>query len=213
MYMPRKNLIRSNSQPYHVTSRANNKEWFTLPMEDVWELTKKCLKEANEKHRIELISFVLMSNHYHMLVKTPEGNLDKFMYEFNKRLAQNLRDSSGRINHIFGGRYKWCLIQSQTYFLNCYRYVYQNPIRAELAIRCENYPYSSLYSLVYGREFPVPLHDSIGFKDVHLLNWLNEKIHENEVNYLRDKLKRSEFKEQILRSSRRKLCADAKPNV
>lgn len=216
--MPRKPLIRSNHLPYHVTSRANNQQWFTMPMNEVWDLCQRCLKEAYEKHKVEVISFVLMSNHYHLILRTPEANLDLFMYEFNKRLAFNLRDNTGSINHLLGGRYKWCLIQSQNYFGNCYRYVYQNPKRAKITNRCENYPYSTLHCIVYNKKFVVPIFDQMGFKDDYGLNWLNEVINEEEVASIKKGLRKTEFKELKMRSSRRTLTkvslfADAKPKV
>ena len=83
--MPRKNLIRCNNLPYHVTSRANNKEWFALPMDQVWKICQDCLKAAFDLHKVEIIAFVLMNNHYHLILRTPDANLDQFMYEFNKR--------------------------------------------------------------------------------------------------------------------------------
>lgn len=201
--MPRKPLIRCNSNPYHVTSRANNREWFTLPMDEVWGICLDTFKEANFKHKIELISFVLMSNHYHMMVRTPDANLDLFMYEFNKRLAFKLRDTSTNINHLLGGRYKWCLIKNNHYLYNCYRYVYQNPLRASLASRCEEYPYSTLNCLVYNREFSIPIFDQLGFKDPYMLNWLNSDINEDELVALKNGLYRSELVELKLRQSRR----------
>jgi putative transposase len=207
MRMPRKNLIRSNLLPYHVTARANNQEWFTLPIEKVWTICERCLKEAYEKHKVEVISFVLMSNHYHLLVRTPEANLDSFMYEFNKRLAFSLKQSSGNSNHILGARYKWCLIQSQKYFGNCYRYIYQNPLRAKITTRCEFYPYSTLFYIYSNKPFSIPLFDQMGFKDPFVLNWLNEAIHEEEVEMIKKGLRRSELKE--IKNSSRRLYATA----
>lgn len=189
--MPRKPLIRSKTLPYHVTSRTNNKEWFSLKLSEVWKIAQRTLKEASHVHPVSVVSFVLMNNHYHLILHTPEGNLDKFMYEFNKRFALEIKRRSGHINHIFGGRYKWCLIESQKYYMNCYRYVYQNPIRAGLVERCEEYPYSSLRSLVSVEPFSVPLHDSFGFKDLYVLNWLNEAIKDEDKEDLRKKLARS----------------------
>ena len=58
-------------------------------MPEMWKIAQESLKEAMAVHRIEVISFVLMGNHYHMLVLTPDGNLDDFMYELNKRFALN----------------------------------------------------------------------------------------------------------------------------
>ncbi len=200
--MPRKPLIRSTNLPYHVTSRSNNKEWFTLPMPVMWRLSLQSMREAHEIHPVEIISFVLMGNHYHLMVQTPKGNLDLFMYEFNKRLALRIKTQTGQINRIFGGRYKWCLIESQKYFMNCYKYIYQNPIRAGLVNRCEDYPHSTLQSILGKSPFKIPLHDRYGFKDEYGLMWLNEKIdHEEEIS-IKKKLNKSIISDPIKGASR-----------
>lgn len=203
--MTRKPLIRTHLFPYHVTTRTNNKEWFDIPLSEVWKMCLHSLRIANEKHPIHLISFVLMQNHYHMILKTPHSNLDLFMYEFNKRLSLLIRSKSGRINSVFGGRYKWSLIRSQTYLYNCYRYVYQNPLRANIVNRCEDYPFSTLHYLISTKSFPLNLIDSFGFKDEFALHWLNKSIQENELATIRVNLKKFEFETAILRSTRYKL--------
>ena len=202
--MGRKQLIRASLLPYHVTARTNNKEWFEIPLYQVWNFSQEALKEAEAIWPVELISFVLMNNHYHMLVITPEANLDSFMYEFNKRLALKIQRETGRINKIFGSRYKWCLIQSSQYFFNCYRYVYQNPIRAGLVQRCEDYPYSTLKTLLSKKKFSVPIHDKFGFKDEFGLMWLNTAIPADEIDLLKTKLARSTFVDLNKRSTRYK---------
>lgn len=202
--MPIKPLIHSKNIPYHVTARANNKEWFTLPLQEMWILSQLSLKEATDIHPVEVISFVLMNNHYHMLILTPKGNLDSFMYEFNKRLALKIKERTGQINRIFGGRYKWCLIESQKYFLNCYKYVYQNPVRAGIVNHCEDYPFSTLRMLVKNLKFSVPVYDRYGFKDEYGLRWLNQKIDSEEELELRKSLSRSvlvELKSRVTRKS------------
>lgn len=201
--MGRKSLIRASLLPYHVTARTNNKEWFDLPLNEVWAYVQEALKEAEKIHHVELISFVLMGNHYHMLVITPECNLDLFMYEFNKRLSLKIRQQTERINKIFGSRYKWCLIQSQNYFFNCYRYVYQNPVRAGVVELCEDYPFSTLNSITKHHNFSVPIHDRYGFKDEYGLRWLNKKIDEREMLELRKKLSRSTLVDLKTKSGRK----------
>ena len=186
--MPRKPLIRSENLPYHVTSRSHNKDAFPLPMKRMWELAKESFKEANLIYPINLISFVLMTNHYHMLLYTPDGNLDHFMYEFNKRFALKIQSEARVINQIFGGRYKWCLIQSQQYLSNCYRYVYQNPVRAGLSYRCEDYPFSTIQNALGRSEFSIPIHDKFGFKDTYGLIWLNENLHDLQLSSLKKNL-------------------------
>jgi putative transposase len=206
--MPRKPLIRSKNLPYHITARAHNKEWFALPMPEMWFLTQAALEEAVAIHPVEIISFVLMGNHYHMLLLTPAGNLDSFMYEFNKRLALKIKQRTGQINRIFGGRYKWCLIQSQQYFLNCYKYVYQNPVRAKIVENCEDYPFSTLRTLVKNVQFRVPIHDRYGFKDEFGLRWLNQKIDAEEEMALKKSLSKSVLVDLKSRDTRRKVPPD-----
>lgn len=203
--MPRKSLIRTNLFPYHITTRTNNKEWFDIDLKVIWIFCLNSLKEAHQKYPIELISFVLMSNHYHLIVKTPDSNIDEFMYEFNKRLSLRIRLNSKRINSVFGGRYKWCLIRNQVYLYNCYRYVYQNPLRAGLVERVENYPYSSLHYLINGSPFVVPLVDAFGFKDQFALNWLNKTVEEKEISSIRKGLLHCEFKDLKDRTTRKSL--------
>lgn len=193
--MPRKNLIRSKQLPYHVTARSHNKVQFELPPHEMWGIIKDCIKDAYRAHKVELISFVLMSNHYHMILITPDGNIDLFLYEFNKRIALKVQKRTGSINQIFGGRYKWCLIETQNYFMNCYRYVYQNPVRAGLSEKCESYPFSTLGLSIRNESFIIPLHDEYGLKDKHGLKWLNQTIEEEEKKILKKGLCRSVFTE------------------
>lgn len=192
--MPRKPLIRCSRFPYHVVTRAHNREWFPLNLQKVWEICLDSLELANSKHPIELINFVLMNNHYHMMLKTPGENLDQFMYELNKNISLRLRKETKQINQVFGGRYKWCLIQSSKYLINCYRYVYQNPLRAGVVNKCENYPYSTLpYLKDNNKKFPLQIYDHFGFKDEFGLHWINEEVKESETEAVRNGLRKREL--------------------
>jgi putative transposase len=142
--MPYKKLIRQNQFPYHVYSRSNNKDWFKIPLYQMWDICYECLVYANEAIPVQIHSFVLMGNHYHLLVTTPNGDLDKFMYHFNGKLSREIRKYRGAENHKFGSRYKWTIVATPSYLHNIYRYIYQNPVRAGLCELCSDYPYSSL---------------------------------------------------------------------
>ena len=188
--MPRKNLLRVRNLPYHVTTRSLKQEFFKLPLNEVWEILQTSLKEAHELHPIQLVSVVLMSNHYHMILLTPDYNLDQFMYEFNKRMAIKIIAKTKQTHSVFGGRYKWSVIRSKNYFYNCYRYVYQNPIRAKLVDRVEDYPFSTMYFIHRGIPFVIPLFDQFGFKDPFMLNWLNIPMEEVEKEKVKKGLRR-----------------------
>jgi len=142
--MARKNTIRTSEHPYHITSRSNNQEWLYIPQEEVWSYFNLYLEEGKEKYGIIKHAVVLMSNHYHLLITTPEANIDQFMRFFNQSLGKAIARRANRINRIFGAPYKWNLIQRDSYYLNVLRYIYQNPVRAKLVERCEDYCYSDL---------------------------------------------------------------------
>ena len=141
--MPRRLLIRTNSHPYHITSRSHNKDWFSLPLNEVWNFCLKALDFAHNKNPISIHAFVLMGNHYHLVATTPNNDIDSFMMHFNKSFSEKIKSSSGAINQKFGGRYKWCIIEHQNYFYNVMRYVFRNPVRAGLVKKVESYPYST----------------------------------------------------------------------
>ncbi|MBF0363771.1 MAG: transposase [Oligoflexia bacterium] len=207
--MPRRNLIRTSNYPYHITIRCNNREWFDLPLADVWEICIRNIVKSNKKHPVNIYGFVLMSNHYHLLIDTPNNNIDEFMFELNRNISHDLRILSGRINRIFGDRYKWCIIKDKKHFINVLRYVYRNPKRYDVVKKCEDYIFSSLYYIV--NKIPLaftPYEPYIGELD-GFLRWINdessEKIDGNEDNdaKLQKALSRSFFKYPIKRTSRR----------
>lgn len=171
--MSRKPLIRTSEFYYHVTSRTNNRDWFDIPMHEVWSLSLDSLKFAQSKYVVEIVQFVLMGNHYHLLIKTPDSNIDLFMYEFNKRLTLHIRLKTMRENKILGGRYKWSLITTDAYFFTVYRYIYQNPLRAGIVSRCEEYPFSTLY---YENNYKNELVSLLTFKFKSIVDDFTEEV-------------------------------------
>ena len=103
------------------------------------------INQASYKYPVEIDAFVLMSNHYHLLLITPNADIDKFMSILNTSISREIRFRTGRINRIFGDRYKWKLINCDKYYQNVIRSVFQNPLKAKISKRCEDYPYSTLY--------------------------------------------------------------------
>jgi putative transposase len=143
--MPRKKLIISNELYYHITSRSNHQHWFSTPMPLVWQIAVDSMNLSLSKHQAEVAQFVLMNNHYHLVIKTTGCSISDFMQTFNKSFSDKLRKESLLKNRMFGGRYRFSLISHQSYLLNVYLYVYQNPLRAKIVTACEDYPYSTLW--------------------------------------------------------------------
>lgn len=189
--MPRPLLIRSDIHPYHVSSRCNNKEFFQIPLDEVWTIMLKLLKRAHEEQQLAIHAFVLMGNHFHLLCHTPKGNIDECMHIFLRSVSVEINRRTQSQNHLWGGRYRWSLIDSQRHYYQVYRYIYQNPIRAGLVVKVQDYPYSTLR-----KELPFPLHTSIPLtfagEEGELL-WLNEKYENEDLDLIKAGLRKSQF--------------------
>ena len=196
--MSRKQLIRTSEYFYHVTTRSNHKEWFKLPLRDVWKIAMASFIKAQEYAPAVVSQFVLMSNHYHLLIRTPNFDIDVFMYHFNKTFSDELRRQSFSINRMFGSRYKWSLIKNDAYFFNVFKYIYQNPVRANIVKKCEDYPYSTYYYSSKKIELPflfTPL--------THLENepqFINNLFETDVVDAITKGLKKTSFKEVYSRT-------------
>lgn len=189
--MPRRKLIRQSKFPYHVVTRTNNRAWFQLPMYKVWNIYKESLVYANEKVPVETNATVLMSNHYHLLVTTPDSNIDNFMMHLNLKLSKLISIHTGIINHKFSNRYKWTIIDNQAYLENVYRYIYQNPLRAGIVKNCFSYPYSSYHFT----SFEGTLFNYLPHFDYHASKQSLEKRFSTETeNIIRKGLKKSYFR-------------------
>ncbi|OFZ17376.1 MAG: hypothetical protein A2X86_02660 [Bdellovibrionales bacterium GWA2_49_15] len=181
-----------------MTTRSNDKCWFALPLEHVWELSIKALAKANRDYPAEIYQYVLMANHYHLLIRTPNENLDQFMYIFNKNFSEQLQRASGHINRMFGSRYKWSLIENQRHLLNVYRYVYQNPLRAGVHEKCEEYPYSCLYFRAKKLELAVPTHELFSLRP-EMMDFLNQRVGTQQEQQIKKGLHKARFKEPTVR--------------
>ncbi len=200
--MPRKKLIRTNLHPYHITIRSNNREWFDLPLQVVWNICMASLKISNTKYPVKLQAFVLMSNHYHLMLWTPNADLDKFMYVLNSSISKLMREQTGRINRIFGDRYKWSLIDDIKYYQTCLKYIYQNPLKAKIIQRCEDYKYSSIYYVSRNCDVGIDWHDPYMDSDEAIFfDWINTV--ESNSEEVGKALQKSVFKMPKNRSSRR----------
>jgi putative transposase len=173
--MPRKRFYPTDRYPYHVTARSHNKEWFEIPMETSWEIFSRYLYFATLAFGIRIHAFVLMNNHFHMLVTTPNANLDQAMAYVLREVSKTIGIESGKINQIFGGPYHWSLIKNQLYYRHAYKYVYRNPIEAGLTKKVEDYQYSTLSGLIGKKRLEFPAFDNLGLisDPGAQLNWLN----------------------------------------
>ncbi len=93
--------------------------------------------------RWDVHAFCLMSNHYHLLVETPEGGLSAGLHDLNSRFAQWFNRRHKRRGHLFEGRFHGILVQKEAYLLELSRYIVLNPVRAGLVAGAAEWRWSS----------------------------------------------------------------------
>ena len=96
-----------------------------------------------------------MDNHYHLLIQTPDGNLSKGMRQLNGVYTQASNRRHRRVGHLFQGRFKAILVDSDAYLLELARYVVLNPVRAGMVRKPADWPWSS-YRASVGLEPAAP---------------------------------------------------------
>ena len=156
--MPRKQLIRSNEHPYHVSARANNREFFKVPLDSVWQIFIQQLSELEERFHIQVHSFVLMGNHFHLVLTVPEKDLGTIMQHLIQSVTKTLNQKAGRSGRVFGSRYHGSIITSPHHFDGVMKYVYRNPVKAGLCENVERYPFSTLSCVLGSGSVPFELH-------------------------------------------------------
>jgi hypothetical protein len=89
-----------------------------------------------------------MSNHYHLLIETPQKNLSKGMQLLNGMYTQKLNRLHHRVGHVFQGRFKAILVEKDSYLLELSRYIVLNPVRAHMVETAADWEWSSYHSTI-----------------------------------------------------------------
>jgi putative transposase len=152
--------------PHHIIQRGNNRQPIFATTAD-YEMLLSMLEEHAAKAGVAIHSYVLMSNHFHLLAtpSTAEG-IPQLMQSVGRRYVRYFNQRQARTGTLWEGRYKSTLIQAERHLLACMAYIDLNPVRAALVTEPGDYPWSS-YAHHVGRRFdkliaPHPLYWELG---------------------------------------------------
>lgn len=127
---------------YHVMNRGRGRGDIFLG-EEYFANFLSVLSEAVERFGIKLHAYCLMTNHYHLLISTPDGNLQRAMRHIGGVYTQRYNKLQQTDGSLFKGRYKSILIDSDEYLLHVSKYIHLNPIDARVVKKLSDYRWSS----------------------------------------------------------------------
>jgi putative transposase len=113
---------------YHVTSRGNERRRIFADEEDCKKFLE-IVAESVESFRVQLHCYVLMGNHFHLLLMTPGGNLQAFMQRLNTAYTVYFNRRHRRSGHLLQGRYKAIVVEADPHLAELSRYLHLNPVR------------------------------------------------------------------------------------
>lgn len=127
---------------YHVMNRGRRRENVFENKADFYTFLK-LLGECNKLFELKVHAYALMSNHYHLLISTPLGNLSRIMRHLNGVYTQKVNNSKGYEGALFKGRFKSILVESETYAKALVKYIHLNPYKAGLDEKIGQYEWTS----------------------------------------------------------------------
>ncbi|MEI6127236.1 MAG: transposase [Pseudomonadota bacterium] len=129
---------------YHVLSRGNDRRAIYRQRSD-YEKFLELLEKTVKRYRVEIHGYVLMGNHFHLLLKTREANLSRAVQWHGVSYAGFYNRKYNRSGHLFQGRFKSFLVEDDRYLAGLCYYIHGNPVRAGIVKDVESFEWSSYH--------------------------------------------------------------------
>ncbi len=140
--MSRQPRIEFPGAIYHVFARSIEKKKIFQKTTD-FEMFLQCLVKMIDFAQVEVLAYALMDNHYHLLIRTPNGNLVRAMHQLQNNFVKAFNRTYSRVGPLFQGRYKSLVVAERRYLKEVVRYIHLNPLRRRLIKKLERYRWCS----------------------------------------------------------------------
>ena len=128
---------------FHIITQGINKSYIFEKPEDI-KYYIKIMYSLSKEQKIKIVGYCIMSNHAHMLIQTENlQELSKYMQRLNTKYGKYYNKKYTRVGYVFRDRYKAEGIYNERYLYNCLKYIYDNPVKAGMCEKAEEYPYSN----------------------------------------------------------------------
>ncbi|MEW9109042.1 MAG: transposase [Cytobacillus gottheilii] len=164
---------------YHVVCRGNRRDPLFRDTSD-FQAFLHILQQLHEKYPFDIASYCLMTNHFHLQIRSQHVTLSKIMSLLNKRYATYYNTKYRITGHVFEKRFYDKVINGKKGMLEVSRYIHLNPVAAKMVKHPEHYPWSSFYLYHYAQSVP-PSYLNLG----HLLDFYEGTMEEKRRKYCR----------------------------
>jgi len=132
---------------HHVVNRGVEKRNIFIDQDD-YKYFLELICAGCLEYKVDVHSYCLMSNHYHILIETREDNLSKFMRALNAKYASYFNRKYKRVGHLWQGRFKSWYVSSVAYLYTLIKYIEFNPLEAKMVKELKDYKFSSYNSFL-----------------------------------------------------------------
>lgn len=158
--MPRQARIREENSIYHIIQRGNEKKNI-FSLDDDKSKFLDILQKMKEKYNFLIYGYCIMDNYVHLIINDNDNDISKLMKSINISYAFYYNHVYDRCGHLFQDRFKSQLITNDSYLLQLSKYIHNNPVKAGLAKKAEDYGWSSFNTYIQKAE------NKDGFVDVN----------------------------------------------
>ncbi|WP_077369471.1 transposase [Anaerosalibacter sp. Marseille-P3206] len=187
--MGKKKRIWYPGAVYHIMNRGNRRSDIFKDEED-YQVYMTILEQAMEKYPYILYSYCLMTNHIHMQIETKNVEIWNIMRYINLLYTKYFNNKYNLVGHLFQGRYRAEIIESDSYNLQTSRYIHLNPVKAAMVESPIEYKWSS-----YGVYMGEIKKDIV--TDERILSYFKDNSRELYKGYVESKLINHEIDREI----------------
>ncbi|MDD5212394.1 MAG: transposase [Sulfuricurvum sp.] len=159
--MSRKNRINEEGF-YHIINRGVEKRNVFLEPDD-YDMFLTLLVEIKKQFNIVIHVYVLMTNHYHLLLETKQNNISKSIQFLNDKYSKYFNKKYQRVGHLWQGRFKSYYLYDDTHFWIVAKYIERNPIKANMVLDINGYKHQSYFQWRNKSDYYALLTDSMIF--------------------------------------------------
>lgn len=186
--MPRQARVDVGDEIYHVINRSNGRVKIFHNDSD-YRHFESLLREAKELTNMRILAYCIMPNHWHLILyPRNDNNLSEFMRWLTTTHVRQVRAKTNSIGHghLYQGAYKSFIVEAEKYFVQLIRYIEQNPLRAKMVKRAQDWEWSSLYVREKGEINQKKILDSLPVNlPVNYIKTINEMYNEDVLESIR----------------------------